>query len=483
MKLPYSLFVVLIATLSASQYTNAQTFIEATNMSFKGLYDASMVLADIDGDKDDDLFITGTDSQYVATARLYSNSNGLFSEVNEQPFKAIYNGGAAFEDIDNDGDLDLLAIGNAETEDNSAILYRNENGAFIEVANTPFKQGISGTVIFEDIDNDGDKDLFIIGKLSKLATMYNNDGQGNFTEVLETPFPGIYQSSVAFSDIDNDGDRDLLISGTTSAATPSTTLYVNDGQGNFSKIHNTPFAELFNGSITFSDIDNDGDEDVLITGMNKATQTETHLYTNEQGTFTEVLDAPFPNLKFSATVFADFDRDGDDDLFIVGEKLFGDRIAKLYTNDGSGVFTELMGTPFEGISHASIGITDVDNDGDEDIIVEGVNSSYEPIVTLYRNQTVTSVEDTEMASSHALRVYPNPSSHSRVTVDYTAQTSSSKIMLTVLDLRGRTMFTQQEQSNSGNNSFSIDTSQLPKGTYMVQITNGTQTETQHIVVQ
>jgi hypothetical protein len=67
---------------------------------------------------------------------------------------------------------------------------------------------------FSDIDGDGDQDVLITGQTSSnqaISKLYANDGIGVFTEVTSTPFEGVYNSSMAFSDIDGDGDQDVLI--------------------------------------------------------------------------------------------------------------------------------------------------------------------------------------------------------------------------------------------------------------------------------
>ncbi|RMF23249.1 MAG: VCBS repeat-containing protein, partial [Bacteroidetes bacterium] len=177
--------------------------------------------------------------------------------------------------------------------------------------------------------------------------------QIRFTEVT-TPwnFTGSYYGSVAFADIDNDGDQDLLITGFDGSIQPMTKLYTND-QGEFSEVSDTPFEGVAYSSVAFADVDDDGDQDLLITGENSASQRIAKLYTNEAGVFPELSDTPFEGVAHGSVAFADVDDDGDQDLLITGENSASQRIAKLYNNE-AGAFSEVNDTPFEGVAHGSV---------------------------------------------------------------------------------------------------------------------------------
>ena len=208
-----------------------------------------------------------------------------------------------------------------------------------------------------------------------------------FTESpLRTPIQGFESAILAFSDVDNDGDRDVVISGRNEDSTPQTKLYFNDGNGNFTEILDAPFRQVARGSIVFSDIDGDNDEDVLITGQNTNDQSHSTLYINDgQGNFTEMLFTSFDPVTFSSIAFSDIDSDGDEDVLITGVVGFNTQISKLYTNDGQGNFTEILDTPFEPLYTSSIAFSDVDNDGDEDVLITGKNSSINAVSKLYVN--------------------------------------------------------------------------------------------------
>ncbi|MBC6401967.1 MAG: VCBS repeat-containing protein, partial [Ekhidna sp.] len=87
----------------------------------------------------------------------------------------------------------------------------------------------------------------------------------SFTEQSDTPFSEVDQSSIAFADVNGDGHQDVLITGEESARKRIAKLYLNDGAGNFTE-KTTPFPGVSSSSVAFADVNNDGHEDVLITG-------------------------------------------------------------------------------------------------------------------------------------------------------------------------------------------------------------------------
>ncbi len=186
-----------------------------------------------------------------------------------------------------------------------------------------------------------------------------------------TPFPNIDYSSLKFFDTDGDLDEDLIMIGWKNGVR-CTKLFVNDGTGNFSEDFNSEFEQVSSGKIATSDIDGDGDKDLLICGMNSEWKEHTSLYFNQgDGTFLENFENTLENIWNGELEFFDADGDSDQDILIVGQNEFFEDIAKLYLNNGSGKFEELSGTPFIGVRRSSIGIGDIDNDNDLDIIISG----------------------------------------------------------------------------------------------------------------
>jgi hypothetical protein len=358
---------------------------------------------------------------------------------------------------------------------------------FTEVVGTPFDGVDLSSIAFSDVDNDGDEDLIITGRdatFTPITKLYTNDGTGSFSEEMKTPFDSVGQSFIAFSDVDNDGDEDLVITGLNTSAERITKLYTNDGQGNFTEVMGTPFEGVKQGSIAFSDVDNDGDEDLIITGRNASEERIAKLYINEgAGNFIEVMGTPFDGVALSSIAFSDVDGDGDEDLLITGLITSTERIAKLYTNDGTGSFAEVTGTPFDGVDLGSIAFADVDGDTYPDLLITGQNNSSDRIAKLYINDGVTnSTEDFIPGFDLELKAYPNPTSSNRVNLRFES-TEIGYAQLGVYDVNGHLLRTHKELTGIGKQTLSMDIASLPPGSYFIQLDTGKRKGTVTLVVQ
>jgi len=316
-----------------------------------------------------------------------------FMQIQNTPFRDVCVGSVAFSDVDNDGDEDVLISGYTNGMKYSELYQNDGLGNFTLVANTPFTGVFSSSIAFSDVDNDGDEDVLIVGTLANgisgahISELFTNNGLGNFSLVTGTPFNGCQDGSIAFSDIDNDGDEDVLITGRRGLHpnyNAISELYTNDGLGNFSLLSGTPFPDIWGSWIGFSDVDGDGDEDVLITGRDNNGIDFAGLYTNDGvGNFTLVANTPFQGVYGMNNAFSDIDNDGDEDVLIAGKYCISQvcsQICELYTNDGSGNFSLVNNTSFPQIVRGDIGFSDVDNDGDKDFLITGAG-----VAELYQN--------------------------------------------------------------------------------------------------
>jgi hypothetical protein len=354
---------------------------------FDGVSYSSIAFADVDGDNDQDVLITGFNN-FEGIAKLYTNDgNGGYTLVSGTPFDGVSLGSIAFADVDGDNDLDVLITG-YDNYGRMAKLYTNEgNGGFSLVSGTPFDGVESSSIAFADVDGDNDQDVLITGynNFGAIAKLYTNDGNGGYTLVSGTPFEGVSSGSIAFADVDGDNDQDVLITGSTNSGAIAK-LYTNDGNGGFSLVSGTPFDGVKFSSIAFADVDGDNDQDVLITGQNDLSQIIAKLFTNDgNGDFLLVSGTPFDGVANSSIAFADVDGDNDQDVLITGFTNSGQRISKLYTNDGNGGYSQVSGTPFDGVANSSIAFADIDGDNDQDVLITGQNDLSQIIADLYTN--------------------------------------------------------------------------------------------------
>ncbi len=246
----------------------------------------------------------------------------------------------------------------------------------------------AGAVTWGDYDQDGDYDLLITGAatLGLEARLYRNTGTGQFADT-EADLTPVSFAAAAWGDYDNDGDLDLLLAGSTTREAPYaplTQLYQNDN-GTFVPV-DAPFVDLHSGSAAWGDYDNDGDQDLLLTGSPSSDlpyAARTVLYANAgsgSGTDFIEIDTSFPGITFGEAQWGDYDSDGDLDILLTGFGSEGFTTA-VYRNAGSGAGTG-DGRPFADaeLNLPALGFSagdwgDYDRDGDLDLLLSGGGSS------------------------------------------------------------------------------------------------------------
>ena len=294
---------------------------------------------------------------------------------------------AAWADYDGDGDLDLF-VGNgaAGEHDWDSQLFRNRgDGTFEEIAGSAGMHGGGQAVgaAWGDYDGDDDPDLYV-SYFRGPNRLYRNDG-GDFVDVAAELGVGDPDNSytVWFWDVDNDEDLDLLVNSYRSpqraipdlwyytanllgreqpADTPR--LYLNDGAGGFLDATESYGINrvMFATGANFGDLDNDGFLDFYVaTGYPGVEAVVPNLmYKGRAGLgFQDITWAGgFGHLQSGqAVVFADYDNDGDQDVYgRMGGLLPRDRFSDaMYENPGFGrnwMAVELRG---EHSNHFGVG--------------------------------------------------------------------------------------------------------------------------------
>lgn len=354
------------------------SFVEDT--PFQAVLSSQLGASDIDNDGDEDILITSNRS-----IRIYENTGGVsFTEMTDTGLDSICPKDVIFADMDGDSYEDLLCINIGN--DSITKLYVNDgNGNFSELVNMPFEND-KGYFAVSDVDGDNDQDLVVVGTINNESYIYENDGDGNFMLLNSPPFQSVSESAIAFSDMDNDGDQDALVTGNNAYHWPTTKQYENDGAGNFTEITPGPlFTPATIGSISFADVDNDDDQDMLLSGIGNYGVRISALYLNDgNGDFDYPIEAPFEP-SFGSSTFIDVDGDNDQDVLITGMTAQGEKVARLYANDGAVNFTEVSGTPFEGVFRSALDFSDIDSDGDFDLLITGLDNDSVRTTNLYAN--------------------------------------------------------------------------------------------------
>lgn len=298
--------------------------------------------------------------------------------------------GVAIGDIDSDGDDDIYTI---NTSANNRLLLFHGNRQikkhvddnWIDAAEHLNLLGLTksreGAVIFDmgatmaDIDNDGDRDLYLTSMYEKNALFENLENQ-TFREVAVKAgvSGGIARSQVGiWGDVDNDGDVDLFVTNEDT----TNMLFLNNGAGKFKEItHRAGLTSPRGGKgATFGDLDGDGDLDLVVPNFN----IRNRIYRNEgisENTglplFRDVTDLWLPHqpdslAKSTAACLADVDNDGDLDIYICNLVSTN----RLYENDGTGRLNDISEAAglLDSCLTSSACFFDADNDGDLDLFL------------------------------------------------------------------------------------------------------------------
>ena len=198
----------------------------------------SLQWGDMDNDGDLDILLTGNRSSNGVswTTEVYENllpENSGFSLRTDLVFDEVFESSVAWADMDNDADLDIIISGNSPTGRITKIFNNrlNEGSGFEERTDVSITGFDFGDMSVEDMDGDGDLDILLSGNTDagSAASIYENTlGVSNSFE-LRTEFffePAIF-SSTDWADVDNDGDPDVVILGRDSNGNRITDIYEN----------------------------------------------------------------------------------------------------------------------------------------------------------------------------------------------------------------------------------------------------------------
>lgn len=289
--------------------------------------------------------------------------------------------GLSWVDYDGDGDIDLFI--------NQDFLYQNDgNGNFTRILNSGivgFGTGLNNGNSWADMDNDGDLDLVLVNQSSSSNGVYTNNGDGTFTQIT-TGDIGINLNawSATWADYDNDGFVDLMATSPCGFIGPChpNWLFNNNGNGNFTEV-TTSDVSLTNAAYTvanWADFDDDGDQDLFIGSGEIGFVSRDHIYINqltETGTADLVLNQTgvlFGDFRDGQNWnLIDYDNDGDLDAFVTNFK--SDIPNDFYKNNGDGSFTKLtdadLGVHMVSEAATWLGNTwgDFNNDGWLDVFI------------------------------------------------------------------------------------------------------------------
>ena len=455
----------------------------------------SLEFTDIDADNDFDLFWGDLFSKGI----YFIRNDGTPSLPNVAIIDSIYPHNSSFisqgynstrfVDIDADGDKDMfVSVLYSSQNSNNFAFYRN-NGTpstanYQRITDNYLNNvdvGGNSNIVFADIDGDLDKDLIIGNDVPVKLKIFSNTGtQTNPSFVLSvdsiplrsTPFNFNY--APAFSDLDNDGDLDLLLG---SYIKDSLWFYRNTGNAsNYNFTYEGTGRHIGIDSVgqssapVFVDIDNDNDRDLFFGASNGRI-----FYYENTGTalsFDFTLRTAYYNSidvgDEAIPRFFDTDHDGDFDLYIGSQS----GTIRYYKNEGTSTVPnfEIQTTEFLNINvhqNSCPEFTDINNDTDLDLFIGNIKGG----LYFFENNKASGISLSNATTPEDFILhqnYPNPFNPA-TEIKYELMTSG-EVTLIVYNIQGKKVRTLiDERQNSGSHSVNFNAENLPSGLYFYSL--------------
>jgi hypothetical protein len=388
------------------------------------------VCGDMNNDGLEDIVISQKASANDRISVYYNQGQGnfgprvpIFTHTGRNSTRAINIG-----DLNNDGWLDIVFSG--QNSDSIVGYVLNNNGTFSgAITLDSFAAPLECKI--EDIDNDGDNDIVALGDPQVLHTYYN-DGNLSFTKVKHPLIPYATEYyDFDLSDIDADGFSDVIVAGV------GLFVFMNDSGTLALDIDRTDSLQAVVGAglqflVNLEDLNGDDHNDLVINGNSSLSLLAYQNSGNGYFSPLSTIDPSAIQLKFNGVLVEDVNN--DQASVVVAVHPYASNRIVCYFNDGTGTFTQAqivhIGSFAAGDVCTTVALADLDMDGQKDLVW-----SYK--LSVHKNTTPTSTTSIEKPKVQ-WSFYPNPV---KDVLHIRSERLISKVQ--VFDLKGQEIFSNK----------------------------------------
>jgi hypothetical protein len=418
----------LVNTANSILVNDGTGFFRDSNLRLGNADSQDVALGDLDGDGDSDAFVANLGGSDAANKVWFNESpvpvsSGVSFVDSHQPLGTINNWDVELIDLNDDGVLEAYFEGALWQNDGQGNFTKSDlsfgppdkQAWFADVNNDGWIDAICDNVVFlnrgqnqfaegvtipsdipmyyaqlADLNDDGAIDIITAAAYEDRILI--NDGLGNFTNTGQR-LSGWEQCRYAVGDINGDGITDIYVSiphtPPPDMGAASNLIWFGDGSGDFSEVQaNTPVSE--SRTVVMADFDDDGDLDLFLASGVSASRV---FVNNGKGEFTDSGQNINEGFHASDAQAGDLDQDGDLDLFIAnGKPLDNGQPNTVWLNDGDGRFLD-SGLRLGELNSLNVALGDLNEDSYLDAIIANVDiTSNAAPVEIWFNVGQTTVE-------------------------------------------------------------------------------------------